>query len=194
MVNDLLDLQKLEAGRFELTMTPVCVCDIVQDAFEELESFAAASDITLQFAKVAGDCMAVTDEKRLGQVILNVGSNAIKFSEPGGVVKVTVIQSEDAVEVQVRDEGKGIPEGAEDKVFGRFSQLDSSSTRSHEGTGLGMNISKLLMEKMGGTIGYSSKLGEGTVFHVRIPARPADDPEASPDVNQLEEAMRPEVG
>lgn len=109
------------------------------------------------------------DEFRLLQVMANMISNAAKFSDPGGVVTVGYDHVGDRVRIFVKDAGCGIAEGLEKKVFGRFSQIDSTDRRRASGSGLGMNISKEIVEHHGGVIGYDSKVGHGTTFHVDLP-------------------------
>ena len=98
----------------------------------------------------------------------NLLSNALKFSEDGGAVHVQVERLEDKVRISVKDKGIGIPQGSEDAVFGKFSQVDASDIRKVGGTGLGLNISKQIIERHGARIDYISKLGVGTVFFIEF--------------------------
>jgi anti-sigma regulatory factor (Ser/Thr protein kinase) len=109
------------------------------------------------------------DESRLMQVLSNMISNAAKFSSDGGEVTVGAKPAGGTIRIFVTDHGAGIPPGAKEKVFGRFTQLDSSDQRRTGGTGLGMNISREIVEAMGGTIDYESELGVGTTFFVDLP-------------------------
>jgi signal transduction histidine kinase len=114
------------------------------------------------------------DESRLMQVLANMISNAAKFSSDGGEVTVGAKLGDSGIRIFVTDHGAGIPPGAKEKVFGRFSQLDSSDQRRTGGTGLGMNISREIVEAMGGAIDYESELGVGTTFYVDLPRAEAD--------------------
>lgn len=169
LIDDLLDLQKLEAGQMEMTLEPIDIIQVVETYVEDMQSYADTRQIGLKFTTAASSLAVYSDPARLGQVIMNVISNAVKFSPVGGEVKIVVERFEKHVEIQVVDCGPGIPAGAENKVFGRFEQVEQSATRAKGGTGLGMNISKLILEQLGGKIFYESKLGQGTAFYVSIP-------------------------
>jgi len=107
---------------------------------------------------------------RLMQVLSNVISNAVKFSHAGETVTVGCMMIDGRIRIYVQDRGKGIPQGSEDKVFGRFSQIDSSDRRQVGGTGLGMNISREMVEHFKGTLSYNSVEGEGTTFFIDLPS------------------------
>ncbi|APE44616.1 hypothetical protein BOO69_15250 [Sulfitobacter alexandrii] len=169
LIDSLLDLQKLDSGQFKVTLERVDLKDALRAAAEELEGYGVERKVRLTFIDPAEPCICLTDTGRLQQVIANVVSNAMKFSGTGDTVTISASRLEDFAEIRITDTGPGIPKGSEDKVFGRFTQLDSSSTRQHEGTGLGMNITRLLLEELGGHIRYESELGVGTTFFVRIP-------------------------
>ncbi|MFC6641837.1 sensor histidine kinase [Sulfitobacter profundi] len=109
------------------------------------------------------------DAERLGQVFGNVLSNAVKFSLPGGLVEVSLEQAEGMALVQVSDSGCGIPPGAEEQVFARFSQLDGSDTKTAYGSGLGMHITRQILDRHGGSIRYVSAPGVGTTFTISLP-------------------------
>ena len=108
------------------------------------------------------------DSSRLIQVMDNLLSNALKFSDEGGAVKVLVETLGVRVRISVHDEGVGIPEGAKDRVFGKFSQVDSSDVRKFGGTGLGLNITKQIVERHKATIDYVSELGVGSIFYIEF--------------------------
>jgi signal transduction histidine kinase len=169
LIENLLDLHKLEAGQFQVRLGKVDLKAALQTAVEDLEGYGSQHNVCISIVNSAEDCTCLTDVDRFHQVIANVVSNAVKFSNEGDTVIISASRLEHFAEIRITDTGPGIPEGAEDKVFGRFSQLDSSSTRYHEGTGLGMTITSLILEKMGGQIHYQSELGVGTTFFIRIP-------------------------
>ncbi|RYH00764.1 hypothetical protein EU805_16740 [Salipiger sp. IMCC34102] len=168
LVDDLLNLHKLEAGHFNLDLEELEVRVVLTAALEDLESYAHQRDVRLVLAE-GRQVQVCADTLRLQQVITNVVSNAVKFSNAGDAVRVETVLAGECVDIRVTDTGMGIPAGSEEKVFGRFAQIDSSSARSKEGTGLGMTIAKLMMEQMGGRIFYRSELGHGTTFHIEIP-------------------------
>jgi signal transduction histidine kinase len=190
LVNDLLDLEKLQAGRLELRHDPVAVGGIVATSVEGVRSFAAQHGVRLEVRPERPEVAALVvrgDADRLTQVLTNLLSNAVKFSPPGAAVTLAVTQpAPDTVRLEVADEGPGIAEHDLPRLFHRFEQLDASDTRRHGGTGLGLAISKDLVEQHGGAIGVVSRRGEGARFWVELPcprravAPPADSAPVEP--------------
>jgi signal transduction histidine kinase len=183
LVNDLLDLEKLQAGRMELRDAPLRVMALVATSVEGVRSFAAENEVRVQTWMDAreGEALEVRgDADRLTQVLTNLLSNAIKYSPAGASVAVRVSRPRaDVVRLAVQDEGPGIAEHDLPRLFQRFQQIDGSDTRRHGGTGLGLAISKDLVEQHGGQIGAFSHPGEGALFWVELPCRAA---EAAPPV------------
>jgi len=170
LIDDLLDLQKIEAGEMNYRMEPLEVEPFLNDAIDANKSFAEARGVKLRHENSETPPVFVdVDEMRLMQVMGNMISNAIKFSQTGGEVSVGYSEEGGRVVIHVRDDGIGIPEGSHEKVFGKFSQLDSSDRRQAGGTGLGMSISKEIIEQFNGTINYISTPGKGTKFFVELP-------------------------
>ncbi|WP_371224867.1 sensor histidine kinase [Roseovarius sp. 2305UL8-3] len=170
LIDDVLDVQKIEAGEMSYDMCVLDVRDLVEDAVISNQGYANTHSVELVYEPCSDSPLLVEgDEKRLMQVMSNMISNASKFSYEGGTVTVGCGQQDGKIRIFVRDHGCGIPEGAEEKVFDRFSQLDSSDRRVASGSGLGMNISREIVEHHNGTIAYDSKHGEGTIFYVEIP-------------------------
>jgi signal transduction histidine kinase len=170
LINDVLDIQKMEAGEMVIKETRINVNSLVDEAIACNLGFASAHNVELVEERSSEqDLFIKGDASRLIQVLTNMISNAAKFSFDRGVVTVGCEVIGSRVRVYVKDQGIGIPEGSRDKVFDRFSQIDSSDERHAGGTGLGMNISKEIVEHFGGTIDYESTLGVGTVFFVEFP-------------------------
>lgn len=172
LIDDVLDLQKIESGEMYYHKEVLSVHDIVSEAVSANLGYATVNHVTLAQEYPYGErpLLIEGDETRLMQVMANMISNAAKFSKEGGVVTVGCDRVDKMARIYVRDTGCGIPEGAEDKVFGRFSQLDSSDQRRAAGSGLGMNISKEIVEHLNGRIRYESELGKGTTFYIEFPA------------------------
>ncbi len=169
LINDILDLQKMESGEANYSFAPLNVHDLLQDAVDATLGYADTLGIRLEAdLPEMRDVYISGDESRLMQVMANIISNAIKFSNENGLVTVSFRLHGDKVRISVRDNGIGIPENARHKVFGQFSQIDSSDQRSVGGTGLGMNISKRIVERLGGVIDYTSELGKGTTFFIEF--------------------------
>ncbi len=170
LIDDLLDLQKLEAGEMTYRMEKLDVKSFLHDAIDANARFAEAKGVTLipDFSEEP-PIFIEADEMRLMQVMSNMISNAVKFSHKGGDVCVGCHDRNGKTTIYVQDNGIGIPEGAQEKVFGKFSQLDSSDRRQVGGTGLGMNISKEIVEQFNGRIDYTSEVGKGTTFFIEFP-------------------------
>jgi len=169
LVNDVLDLSKIEAGRFELTIAEYSLPDLVHTAVETVESLAAEKNLTVSVEVPNNMTIGRGDEQRLSQVVLNLLSNAIKFTETGTVTVKAVENGENYI-IAVSDTGPGISEAEQASIFDEFHQIDSSSTRKKGGTGLGLAIAKRLVEMHGGRITVNSRLGEGSTFSVIVPA------------------------
>lgn len=172
LIDDVLDLQKIESGEMYYHKEVLSVQDLVSEAVASNMGYATAHNVTLAEDIPSGNdpILIDGDETRLLQVLANMISNAAKFSNAGGVVTVGCESVGDKVRIFVKDTGCGIPEGSKGKVFGRFSQLDSSDQRRAAGSGLGMNISKEIVEHHNGKIDYDSELGQGTTFFIELKA------------------------
>ena len=169
LINDILDLERLEAGKLEIEIRPTSLADIVARSLESVRGLADQGGITL----VADSTTAIVlaDQDRMVQVLVNLLSNAIKFSERGAEVMVQASPPQQGfVEVAVVDRGRGIPASHRDLLFQRFQQVETSDARKKGGTGLGLAISKAIVEQHGGTIRVESELGKGSTFTVRLPA------------------------
>ncbi|MFN3076013.1 MAG: response regulator [Alphaproteobacteria bacterium] len=166
LVNDLLDLTKIEAGKMHLALGEVSAGTVTRGVANTLGTNARTKGLVL---RVEGDDLTVcADEIRLTQILINLIGNALKFTDAGEVV-VSIGRQEDFAVFQVRDTGCGIDEKDLPSIFDRFKQVDSSSTRAASGTGLGLAITKRLVELHGGSIGVRSDLGKGSVFSFTIP-------------------------
>lgn len=170
LINDVLDLSKIEAGQLELGAEPFDLGALIDKTVHSLEPLADKKHLRLAAHHAADLPLPTGDARRVGQVLLNLLSNAVKFTEQG-TVEVHAEAVGDRVRVRVTDSGIGIrPEDLE-KLFRPFSQLDMGLSRKYEGTGLGLSICKRLVEMMGGEIGVESRPGEGSTFHFTLPAR-----------------------
>lgn len=171
LINDLLDLQKLESGQMSYDFDEIDLPDLIAECVESIGSFAQTYGIDVTYTPPTADAFIKADRDRLHQVLDNLLSNAVKFSRRGEKVEVRILTANGRARVEVQDHGIGIPPNSRDKVFGKFTQVDSSDRRSHGGTGLGLCIAQEIMTAHGGVIDYSSKLGEGTTFSIEFPIR-----------------------
>jgi len=170
MINDLLLLEKMEAGGFELLISDVDTSEVLRQATEAVAEAARQRGVTVDVEKT--EAMVQADGVRIIQVMTNLLSNAVKFSPEKGVVKVTVNEKPDWLEIRVTDQGRGIPPIHLQEIFEKFKQVHLSDSREKRGTGLGLPICKLIIEKHGGTIGVESEEGKGSTFWFRIPRKP----------------------
>ncbi|MGI3186824.1 sensor histidine kinase [Nioella aestuarii] len=186
LIDDLLDLQKIEAGEMEFHFEPINVNDLINEAVESIAGYADKLHIRVTTVPCLRDYLIKGDRTRLMQVMNNLLSNALKFSEEGGVVEVRAENLGARVRISVHDEGVGIPKDAKERVFGKFTQVDSSDVRKVGGTGLGLNISKQIIQRHDATIDYVSELGVGSTFFIEFD-RLRDSEDESPDIAPVAE-------
>ncbi len=169
LIEDLLDVSRILAGKLRLELAPVDVQAIVEAALETVRPAAMAKEIRLQ-PTLASGCTVMGDPHRLQQVVWNLLANAVKFTPKSGRVQVVVACHDSAVEVRVVDTGKGIPAAFQPHVFDRFRQVEGGTTRSYGGLGLGLAIVRQLVEMHGGTVSVASEgEGQGSTFVVKLP-------------------------
>ncbi|WP_460275324.1 histidine kinase N-terminal 7TM domain-containing protein [Celeribacter sp. ULVN23_4] len=180
LIDDVLDLQKLDLSTMNIETHVLDADAFLHDLVEEYEAYATEAEVELAIVSGRVDKQISGDSDRLKQVVGNVVSNAVKFSPKGGCVECAMQVTGTNLRVSVKDSGIGIPEDEQHRVFGRFSQVDGSTSRASEGSGLGMHIAKLLIERMGGAISYESELGRGTTFYIDIPLAPVEAEIAAP--------------
>jgi len=170
LINDVLDLSKIEAGQFVLSLSDFSMKDVVQTVFTAVESLAAEKRIKLIAAVPPGLPSGSADERRITQVLLNLVGNAIKFTEIGEV-RVEVSVTDGVFRVAVSDTGPGVPTAEQENIFEAFRQGESSSVRKKSGTGLGLSIAKHIVEMHGGRIWVESAAGNGSTFCFSLPVR-----------------------
>ena len=170
LINDVLDLSKIEAGQLTLSLSDYSIQDMVQSVATIVEPLAAAKKLALEIAIAPDLPPGRGDERRLSQVLLNLVGNAVKFTDSGKVA-VEASAADGSFTLAVSDTGPGIAEGEEKRIFEEFQQVDSSATKQKGGTGLGLAIAKRIVEMHGGRISVQSKLGVGSTFSFTIPVR-----------------------
>jgi signal transduction histidine kinase len=168
LINDVLDLSKIEAGQLTLSVADYSIKDVVQNVFTAVESLATEKKIALKIELPPNLPVAQGDERRLTQVLLNLVGNAIKFTDTGEVA-IKAATSNGSYTVSVRDTGPGIDKANQSKIFEEFQQADNSATKKKGGTGLGLAIAKRIVEMHGGYIWVESKPGEGATFSFSVP-------------------------
>lgn len=164
LVNDLLDMEKLASGKMNINMERFDLVAVSKQALEANASYAQALKVEYRLGAHPDQAWVMGDGDRVMQVFANLLSNAAKFAPSGDFVEIRLLEQEGALKVEIEDHGSGIPLAFRDRIFRKFAQADDGNTRQQGGTGLGLNITKTFVEKMGGEIGFESKEGIGTVF------------------------------
>lgn len=170
LINDILDLEKIEAGHLEFDFGIVDLVALATHALEDNQGYAQTHQVRLLLDCNIAEALVRADKHRLLQVFSNLISNAAKYSPAGGVVEVSVAAHGTGFRVAVRDHGAGVPQAFRSRIFQRFAQADSSDTREKGGTGLGLSITKAIVEQHEGKVGYDTEAGVGTLFYFDLPA------------------------
>lgn len=168
LINDILDLSKIEVGQLLTNYESFNIQDVIQEVIKLQWNSARNKGLSLRFAKIPGIGEIVSDKRRVHQVLLNILNNAFKFTEKG-YVRIDCHQDKDFIKVEISDTGIGIKEEDLNKLFNPFIQVDNELTRTHQGSGLGLSISKKLMELLHGTIEVKSEFGVGSTFTLTFP-------------------------
>jgi len=198
LINDILDLSKIEAGKMTLDEGQWSVPEMLESSLVIVRDRALEHALRLSL-EVAPEAAAIGplagDPRKIKQVLFNLLSNAVKFTLNGGsIVASAQVEEDDGlkwIEISVRDSGIGIAPENQERIFAAFEQVDSSYTRSQQGTGLGLALTKRIVEMHGGTIELRSTLGQGSTFCFRLPARPVEPPPALQVLGSLEAAPEP---
>jgi PAS domain S-box-containing protein len=174
LINDILDISKIEAGKLDLKIRELLPATLVSTTVQSMNGFAEQNKVTLE-SEIRAESAIQGDSDRLTQVLTNLISNAVKFSPDGGIVKVRLLKSnDDQMRFEVQDQGPGIPREKQHLLFGKFQQIDSTDTRKKGGTGLGLAVSKAIVEQHNGKIGFDSS-DKGSTFWFEIPVARATD-------------------
>jgi len=169
LINDILDIEKLEAGKMPFNMQEVDLLALLKNSIEVNQAYANQLNVRIEFKTELATARVSVDPDRFSQVMANLLSNASKFSPNGDVISVKLEKAHKDYRVSVSDHGPGIPEDFKTILFEKFTQVDASDTRSQGGTGLGLSISRTIIEQMNGTIGFESKEGQGSSFYFHLP-------------------------
>ena len=189
LINDILDLSRVAAGKIELHLEAVNVNDVIQGISDILRPLADRKTLTFTVHPADAHLHALADAARFKQILHNLIGNAIKFTPDGGHIDVRAVALPDAVEVSVQDDGIGIAEGDQERIFEEFQQIDSALSRQFEGTGLGLALTRDFVRLQGGDISVASAPGKGSTFTFTLP-RHAATGTARPDVRPADPARR----
>jgi PAS domain S-box-containing protein len=174
IINDILDIGKLEAGQLTLQLMSIPLSELLRQSLEINSAYAEKYQVRFLMDVGPADDRVMADPDRLMQVVTNLLSNAAKFSPPGADVLIRLLPDATTLRIEVEDSGQGIPDAFQDHIFEKFAQADASPTRRFEGTGLGLSIARKLIEAMGGSIGFTTVVGRGTIFHLELPRTDAE--------------------
>jgi two-component system, cell cycle sensor histidine kinase PleC len=169
LVNDILDMERVEAGTLDYSFMHHDLSRVLRQAVSSTSAYAERFQVSFEWTEILDEAPAVLDERRISQVMVNLLTNAAKFSHQGGKVEVALALADKRYRISVRDYGKGIPAAFREKVFDTFTQGDNSDTRQPGGTGLGLSISKSIIERHGGKLNFESTFGEGALFFFDLP-------------------------
>jgi signal transduction histidine kinase len=176
LINDVLDLAKIEAGQLTLSLEDYSLVELVRGVVSATEPLAAAKGLNLIANVQEGMPMAHGDARRVSQVLLNLVGNAVKFTD-AGEIEIAASAADGQFVLSVRDTGPGIADADQERIFGEFQQIDNAKTRKPGGTGLGLAIAKRMIEMQGGLISVDSVLGRGSTFRVVLPVHVEPAPE-----------------
>jgi PAS domain S-box-containing protein len=169
LINDILDIETMESGNMRFSFRSCPLASLLDSALVSNQGYGEQFGVRFRLKRGIPDVDVWADPDRITQVMSNLLSNAAKFSEPGSMVDVSAIQRGDSIRISVTDRGPGVPEEFHDKIFGKFSQADASDNRRIGGSGLGLSITKLIVEQHAGAIGFDSIAGKGTTFFFDLP-------------------------
>ena len=169
LINDILDLSKIEAGKLDLVESRFDLGGTIATCMRIVAGRAEQAEVSIRSTLGADGIVLWADERKIKQILINLLTNAIKFTKPGGRVKVGVVEREGWLEIEISDTGIGIAPHDVEVAFAAFGQVDSSLARKHEGTGLGLPLSRSLTEMHGGRLLLESELGIGTTVRVGLP-------------------------
>ena len=182
LFNNLIDITRIDAGFFGMNVKKYNIIAVIEDITLSVASYIESKQLKLQFDTEVEEKIIACDADKIERIMLNLLSNSVKFTEPGGEILVNIYDKKDRVIISVRDTGIGIPKDKLDIIFERFRQVDKSMSRSSEGSGIGLSIVKSLIEMHGGVIQVNSIFGEGTEFILELP------------INTLLEEVSTEIG
>jgi PAS domain S-box-containing protein len=189
LINDILDIEKMESGKMRMELKDESLASLTRQAVEANQAYAQKFNTTIMLASIDEHIHIALDGLRYIQSLSNLLSNAAKFSPAGSVINVYTKLTPTHIRICVQDHGSGIPEEFQTRIFGKFLQADSSVTRHQGGTGLGLHITKQIVEQMGGNIGFDTEIGKGTIFWIEFPLLACEIPAATASATQDKDAV-----
>ena len=175
LINNIIDLTKMESGFYKIRMKNKDIVSIIEDLFMAVDEYAKRKDITLIFDTELEEKIIAIDKGQIERVILNILSNCVKFTDNGGYIYVNIYDKKDYIGISIKDTGMGIPKDKIEFIFEEFGQVDKTLSRNAEGSGIGLSIAKHLIDLHNGHIKVNSEIGVGTEFSIILPAKPLDE-------------------
>lgn len=169
LVNNLIDITKIDTGFYDMELQNYDILNLIREIVFSVEDYVTKQKLNIKFKCNVNNLIITCDPEKIERVMLNLLSNAIKFTECGGRITVEVIENNDHVDIIVEDTGLGIPENKLYNIFDRFSQIDKSLTRNHEGSGIGLSLVKSIVEMHKGKVYVESKINKGSKFIIKLP-------------------------
>jgi signal transduction histidine kinase len=190
LINNIVDLSKSNSGFLKLNLSNENIVDIVENIVQSVSEYVKSKELKIIFDTNIEEKIIACDPIKIERIMMNLISNAIKFSNPNDEIYVNVVDSGDVVKISVKDTGIGIEKKHLDLIFQRFYQADKSLSRNSEGTGIGLSLIKSIVELHGGNISVESEVGKGSTFTVELPARTIENArdveKSSPLFNKVE--------
>ncbi|OPJ57812.1 PocR ligand-binding domain-containing protein [Clostridium chromiireducens] len=174
LINNLIDFTKLDSGFLEINMVNCNIINVIEEIVLSVAEYTECNNINITFDTNIEEKVIACDLDKVERIMLNILSNATKFTEPGGSIFVRIKDGKEYITISVEDTGIGIPQDKVDIIFDRFRQVDKSFTRNQEGSGIGLSLAKSLLEMQGGSISAESKYGIGTKFILKFPVNVVD--------------------
>jgi len=170
MINNIVDLSKIEAGFFKLNLSNNNIVDVVEEIVTSITNFTESKGLNIIFDTDTEEKIMACDSEKIERILLNLISNAIKFSNEGDEILVELKDQDEFIEISVKDNGIGIEYKDLNMIFDRFKQVDESLSRNSEGTGIGLSLVKSIVELHGGSIYVESEFGKGSTFTFKLPS------------------------
>lgn len=175
LINNLIDITKIDAGFYKIDLKNENIITIVEEITMSVAQYIKDKGIQLIFDTDTEEKIIACDPDKIERIILNIISNSLKYTEEGGLIAVNIYDRDETIEIAIKDTGIGIPEDKHEIIFERFRQADNSTTRSKEGSGIGLSLVKSIVEMHSGTVSIESKPGQGCLVTISLPAKVADD-------------------
>ena len=197
VINNLIDSSKLDTGNFSLCLANHNIVVTLKEIVNNAKTYAEEKGLRIKLKSKSKEMITAFDEDKLSRAILNLISNALKFTPKGGSVSVEIKRKHELIYISIKDTGIGIPDDKIDSIFDRFVQVDSSLSRPHEGSGLGLSIADSIVKLHGGKISVKSRLGKGSTFTIELPVKIIEEDETQiklgKDFNQATENVKIEL-